>query len=92
MSGKPTVATVPPSFTVRLAAVFKLNKVKSTSQRGGVCQICGNEISYSGVILVSSYGRGRPTNPFSTMCLVEIYCSYNYEQVNQRMSVNALTP
>jgi len=82
MSGKP-VATVPPSFTVRLAAIFKLSKVKSTSLRGGVCQICGNEISYSGAILVSSYGRGRPTNPFSTACLVEIYCSYKYEQFNQ---------
>ena len=51
MSGKPTVATVPPSFTVRLAATFKLNKVKSIFLRGGVW-ICENEISYCDAILV----------------------------------------
>jgi hypothetical protein len=52
MSGKPTVATVPPSFTVRLAAIFKLNKAKSTSLHGDVCRICENEISHCGEILV----------------------------------------
>jgi hypothetical protein len=37
MSGKPTVATVPPSFTVRLAAIFKLNTVKRISLLEDVC-------------------------------------------------------
>jgi len=66
------VATVPPSFTVRLAAIFNLNKVKSTSQHGDVYRIYGNEISYCGEILVSSHGRGCPANPFSTVHLFEV--------------------
>ncbi len=59
MSGKPTVATVPPRATARLAVIVILNKVKSTFQRGDVYRICENEISYSDAILVSNYGRGR---------------------------------
>jgi hypothetical protein len=52
MSGKPTVATVPPRAAVRLAAIFKLNKVKSTSLRGDAYQICENVISYCDAMLV----------------------------------------
>jgi hypothetical protein len=52
MSGKPTVATVPPSFTVRLAAIFTLSKVKSTSRHGNVC--VDDRIAFSSVILVKA--------------------------------------
>ncbi len=37
---------------VQAAAIFKLNKAKSTSLRGDVYRICENEISYCGEILV----------------------------------------
>jgi len=57
--------------------------VKSIFQRVAVCWICENEIFYYGVNLVSRYGRGCSTNPFSMMYFFEVYCSYNYEQFNQ---------
>jgi hypothetical protein len=87
---KPIVATVPPRCAERLAAIVIPNKVRSIFLRGGVW-ICENEISCCGVILVSSYGRGRPTNPFSTMYFLEVYCSYNYEQFNQNKEPDKAT-
>jgi hypothetical protein len=57
MSGKPTVATVPPRFIVRLAAMGNLEQL---FLHGGVYQICENVIFYFDAILVLSCVRNCP--------------------------------